>query len=79
MTQLLDENHFEVRVNDKTYKVTVSYEGMYISHYRIEQNNEYLLTISMNEDGNWQAENTDIFDQDIIDQIGQAIEEYDVN
>lgn len=34
----------------------VSYEGVYVSHYKIQSNGEYLFTISMNKEGHWYAE-----------------------
>ena len=79
MAELIDENHFTVAVNSNTYKVTVSYEGVYISHYRIETNGKYLFTLSMNEEGQWQAE-SDVHasNENLVEQIGRAIEEHDM-
>ena len=79
MAELIDENNFTVSVNDKEYHVTVSYEGVYLSHYKIEFNSKYLFTISMSEEGNWHAEdNATAVDENLIEQIGRAIEEYDM-
>lgn len=79
MQQVIDENHFSVIVNDNTYKVTVSYEGVYISHYRIETDCEYLFTLYMDEDGKWHPEDdVKMLDESLVEQIGRAIEEHDM-
>jgi hypothetical protein len=78
MAEVVDENNFKVVVNNTTYKVTVSYEGPYISHYKIETDCQYLLTLSMDEEGTWHAENdVKMLDEGLIEQIGRAIEEHD--
>ena len=78
MHEIVDENHFTVRVNDKIYNVNVSYEGVYVSHYKIETDGDYLVTLCMDEEGNWQAENDSIAtDKRVIEQIGRAIEQHD--
>ena len=79
MAEVIDENHFEVVFNNNTYKVTVSYEGEYITHFKIETDCEYLFTLSMDEEGIWHAENdVEVLDESLVEQIGKAIEEYDV-
>jgi hypothetical protein len=76
--EVVDENIFQVVVNNNTYKVTVSYEGPYISHYKIETDCQYLCTISMDEEGAWHAENdVTVLDESLVEQIGRAIEEHD--
>ena len=78
MPEVSDENNFNVTINDNKYHVTVSYEGVYVSHYKIESNEEYLFTISMGEEGNWHAEDkSPTIDESVIEKIGRAIEEYD--
>jgi hypothetical protein len=79
MAEVVDENDFKVVVNNTAYKVTVSYEGPYISHYKIETDCQYLFTLSMDEEGTWHAENdVTVLDENLVEQIGRAIEEYDV-
>lgn len=79
MREVPNENYFNIIVNDNKYNVTVSYKRVYISHYKIELNGEYLFTISMGEEGNWRAEqDSKIASQSMVEQIGRAIEEYDV-
>ena len=78
MAEMFDENNFDVTVDDKKYHVTVSYEGVYVSHYKIETD-KYLATISMNEEGQWHAEdNATSLDENLVEEIGKAIEEFDV-
>ena len=77
MAELIDENNFTVSVNDKEYHVTVSYESVYLSHFKIASNGEYLFTISMDEEGGWHAEDNAL-DENLIEQIGRAIEQYDM-
>ena len=78
MAEVIDENHFEVVVNNNFYKVTVSYEDVYLSHYKIETDCQYLFTLQMDE-GGWHTENdVKVLDERLIEQIGRAIEEYDV-
>jgi len=70
---------FTVAVNNNTYEVTVSYEGVYISHYRIETNGKYLFTLYMDEEGAWHAENdVRLLNENLVEQIGRAIEEHDM-
>ena len=45
MAEVVDENNFTVTVNKNTYKVSVSYEDVYLSHYRIETDCQYLFTL----------------------------------
>jgi len=79
MAEVIDENHFEVVVNNNFYKVTVSYEDVYLSHYRIETDCQYLFTLYMDEEGTWHAENNvTVLDESLVEEIGTAIEEYDV-
>jgi hypothetical protein len=79
MAEVVDENRFQIVVNNSTYKVTVSYEGMRISHYRIETDCQYLFTLSMDEEGTWHAENdVKVLEESLVEQIGRAIEEHDV-
>jgi hypothetical protein len=78
MAEVIDENRFEVIVNNNTYKVTVSYEDVYLSRYKIETDCEYLFTLYLDEEGAWHAENdVKVLDESLIEQIGRAIEEFD--
>jgi len=79
MAEVVDENNFTVTVNKNTYKVSVSYEDVYLSHYRIETDCQYLFTLYMDEEGTWHAENNvTVLDESLVEEIGTAIEEYDV-
>ena len=78
MHKEVDENYFDISVNNNNYKVTVSYEGALLSRYEIETNGEYLFTLYMDEDGIWKAENdVKMLDENLIETIGRAIEEHD--
>jgi hypothetical protein len=80
MAEVIDENHFSITVNNNHYKVTVSYEGVYISHYKIETDCEYLFTLYMDEEEAWHAEkDVKLLDESLVEQIGRAIEEYDIH
>jgi len=71
------ESQFQVTVNGKTYNVTEHVENL-DSHFKIETDCEYLFTISMDEKGYWHAEKeVTMQDQNLVDKIGRAIEEYD--
>jgi hypothetical protein len=69
-----------IAVNTKEYNVSVSYEGVYLSRYKIETDCEYLFTLYMDEEGTWKAENdVKLLDENLVEQIGRAIEEHDVH
>jgi hypothetical protein len=74
----LDENNFHIAINNKTYNVNVSYEGVSLSRYKIETDCEYLFTLYMDKEGTCKAENdVKLLDENFIETIGRAIEEHD--
>jgi hypothetical protein len=80
MPEVVDENHFNISIGNKPYHVTVSYEEVYISHYKVETDGKYLVTLCIDEEGNWQAEdNIAKVAQSVIEEIGRAIEEFDAH
>jgi len=73
-----DESKFQVTVNGKTYNVTAQIEGLN-SYFKIETDCEYLFRVSMDEEGQWHAEkDVTVLNKDLLEQIGRAIEEYDM-
>ena len=68
---------FQITVNGKTYNVTVQTHNLN-SYFKIETDCEYLFTVSMDEEGQWQAEkDVTLLNGDLVEKIGRAIEEYD--
>jgi hypothetical protein len=76
-----DENDFQITINGEIYHVyaTVAPKDVYRSLFRIESGGKYLFTLSMDEEGQWQVENhLTTMNENLIDQIGKAIEEHDM-
>ena len=74
-----DESQFEIEVNGKTYKVTANCNEGHCSYFKIETNCEYLFTLCTDEEGHWQVEkDVTVLDENLIEQMGKAIEEFDI-
>jgi hypothetical protein len=56
MAEAIDVNNFIVKVNDSAYNVTVSYQDLSISRFKVEADCKYLFTLYMNEEGIREAE-----------------------
>jgi hypothetical protein len=77
-TENRDDLKFLINVNGKTYNVTADGDKNLNSYFKIETDCEYLFTVSMDEEGQWYAEkDVTVLDENLVEQIGRAIEEHD--
>ena len=77
--ELKDKSKFQISVNGKVYNVTAYCNNDHCTRFKIETNCDYLFTLCTDEEGHWEAEkDVTIMDESLIDEIGRAIEEYDV-
>lgn len=74
-----DESKFQINVNGKQYNVTAYCNEIHCTRFKIETNCDYLFTLCTDEEGHWEVEkDLTIMDESLVDEIGRAIEEYDV-
>jgi hypothetical protein len=72
-----DQSEFRININNKTYNVKAY--GDYTSKFKIETDCEYMFTVIMDEEGQWHCENdVTVLNENLIQQIGRAIEEHDM-
>lgn len=77
--ELNEEMGFKINVNDKTYSVIAYCNEVHCSKFKIETDCEYLFTLCTDEEGNWEIENdVTVLDDNLVEQIGRAIEEHDI-
>ena len=73
-------NEFMIEVNGKEYSVLPICDEDECTRFRISTNCEYLFTLCTDEYGNWQMEKDVVpLDENLIDEIGRAIEYNDVH
>lgn len=75
-----NEEVFTINVHNKRYYVEPICNNDHCTHFKISTSNEYMFTLCMDENGDWQPEQDVIpIDKTLIDDIGRAIEEHDVH
>ena len=77
--ELNDESKFQRNLNGEVYNVTAYCNNDHCTRFKIETNCNYLFTLCTDEEGHWEAEkDVTVMDETLVEEIGRAIEEYDV-
>ena len=75
-----EKSKFQINVNEKVYNVTAYCNESHCTRFKIETNCNYLFTLCTDEEGHWEAEkDVTMLDGTLVEEIGRAIEEYDVS
>ena len=74
----MEKEEFTIEVREKIYHVQPVCDEEHCTRFKISTDCEYLFTLCIDDYGNWQMEQDVIpLDENLVDEIGRAIEFYD--